>query len=152
MLDTRPNLKRTSYMSNRFIKIAQKLDVEGFSEIEAGFVTKNFGKYYLFVNWGQCCRGVSSTYEVRMGRSNNIFGPYFDKNGVPLIQNGGTSFIKTRGEVIGPGHVGISSIDKLGEVVTFHYYDGRNQGLSNIRVYHLKWDSEGWPMLEKAIF
>ena len=49
-------------------------------------------------------------------------------------------------------HLGISKIDKIGQNVTFHYYDSSKQGLSNIRIYHLKWDSEGWPMLGKAIY
>lgn len=31
--------------------------------------------YYLFVNWGRCCRGVDSTYEIRIGRSKAIAGP-----------------------------------------------------------------------------
>ena len=27
---------------------------------------------YLFVNWGQCCKGTNSTYEVRVGRAEKI--------------------------------------------------------------------------------
>ena len=44
-------------------------------EIEAPFLHKHADKYYLFVNWGKCCRGTNSTYEIRVGRSETITGP-----------------------------------------------------------------------------
>ena len=37
--------------------------------IEAPALLKHGRYYYLFVNWGLCCRGVNSTYEIRVGRS-----------------------------------------------------------------------------------
>ncbi len=37
--------------------------------IEGGFLTKHDGYYYLFLNWGTCCSGVDSTYNIVVGRS-----------------------------------------------------------------------------------
>src|SRR6202789_1973756 len=37
--------------------------------IEASCLTRHKDYYYLFVNWGSCCKGTNSTYEVRVGRS-----------------------------------------------------------------------------------
>jgi hypothetical protein len=34
------------------------------SKIEAACLTRHLESYYLFVNWGQCCRGTNSTYEI----------------------------------------------------------------------------------------
>ena len=49
-------------------------DVEGGHEwVEAAYVHPNpdTGYYFLFVNWGTCCSGVDSTYNIRVGRSKN---------------------------------------------------------------------------------
>ena len=63
-----------------------------FEWIEAPYVHKNNGFYYLFVNWFGCCNGVDSTYEIHIGRSNSITGPYVDKNGVDM-RLGGNMFL-----------------------------------------------------------
>ena len=53
--------------------------------IEASYIYRRGGYYYLFVNWGKCCRGVKSTYNIRVGRSRKITGPYLDKKGVDML-------------------------------------------------------------------
>jgi arabinan endo-1,5-alpha-L-arabinosidase len=77
------------------------------SSIEANCLFRRGGYYYLFVNWGSCCSGVNSTYNVRVGRSTSITGPYLDRNGVDLRSSGGTLFLEATGKYAGPGHVGI---------------------------------------------
>ena len=77
------------------------------SSIEAACLFQRAEHYYLFVNWGRCCRGTNSTYEVRIGRSNEVTGPYLDREGVDLVNEGGTPFLETTGRFIGPGHIGI---------------------------------------------
>ena len=39
------------------------------------------GSFYLFGNWGSCCNGIRSTYNVRVGVSSHPLGPYIDKAG-----------------------------------------------------------------------
>ena len=56
--------------------------------IEAACLMSRNDYYYLFVNWGQCCRGTNSTYEIRVGRSKEVTGPYIDKDGKDLLQRG----------------------------------------------------------------
>ena len=57
--------------------------------IEAAYMVKNGNYYYLFVNWFGCCDGVDSTYEIHVGRSTSVTGPFEDKEGkilkMPLI-------------------------------------------------------------------
>ncbi len=53
----------------------------GSPAIEAPYIYRHGDDYFLFVNWGLCCKGVDSTYEVRVGRSKKITGPYLDKEG-----------------------------------------------------------------------
>ena len=43
-------------------------------------------------------RGTSSTYKVKVGRATSVTGPYVDKNGVAMTNNGGTrSWSRTAG-------------------------------------------------------
>src|SRR6185295_18830175 len=48
------------------------------SSIEASYLYHRGSFYYLFVNFGTCCAGVDSTYDIRVGRSGSVTGPYLD--------------------------------------------------------------------------
>jgi arabinan endo-1,5-alpha-L-arabinosidase len=112
--------------------------------IEAPALLKHGGYYYLFVNWGLCCKGVDSTYEIRVGRSRKITGPYLDAAGVDLSTGGGTLFLKTEGDRIGPGHPAF--IEEKGVTRMFyHYYDRQRAGLPVIGDVSLRWTEDGWP-------
>lgn len=114
--------------------------------IEAPYVYKHKGSYYLFVNWGFCCRGDDSTYEIRVGRSDRPDGPYLDRSGRDLMKDGGTPFFATDGPMNGPGHAGI--VTKNGkEWLGFHFYDPTNRGRGTYGTRPLKWDAGGWPTL-----
>ncbi len=112
--------------------------------IEASYIYRHDGFYYLFVNWGLCCRGTNSTYEIRTGRSRTITGPYYDAEGVDLMADGGTAFLKTKGAFIGPGHAGIISENGT-NWFSCHFYDGSRQGLSTLAILPLQWQTNGWP-------
>jgi arabinan endo-1,5-alpha-L-arabinosidase len=105
------------------------------------------GYFYLFVNWGKCCRGVNSTYEIRMGRSRLITGPYLDKDGVDLMKKGGTLLLATDGAFIGPGHAGI--FEEGGQFwFSCHFYDATERGRSTLAIRPLRWAADGWPVLD----
>lgn len=113
--------------------------------IEAPAVLHHGGYYYLFVNWGLCCRGVKSTYEIRIGRSRSIRGPYVDRDGRDMAQGGGTLLLGNRGNRIGPGHA--SFLVKDGGVRMFHhYYDSARGGRSYMADVPLDWE-DGWPIV-----
>ncbi|HEX5941915.1 MAG TPA: arabinan endo-1,5-alpha-L-arabinosidase [Anaerolineales bacterium] len=52
------------------------------SAVEAPFLISRNGHWYLFVSFDRCCQGVDSTYNVRVGRSDTLTGPYVDRDGV----------------------------------------------------------------------
>lgn len=117
-------------------------------EIEAPFIHHHDGNYYLFLNWGKCCRGVESTYEIRVGRSPKIEGPYLDKEGVEMKSGGGTLVLATEGRFIGPGHASIF-IEDGKEMLVHHYYDRERNGRSDMRMLPLRWE-DGWPVVGGA--
>ncbi len=47
--------------------------------IEAASILEHDGRFYLFVSFDQCCKGVASTYNIRVGRADRIEGPYVDR-------------------------------------------------------------------------
>ena len=115
-------------------------------EIEAPFQSKREGYYYLFVNWGKCCRGVKSTYEIRVGRSRAVSGPYVDRSGTDLRERGGTMVLESKEPAIGPGHASIHERDGR-EWLVHHYYDGELDGRPRLRMVRLTWDADGWPVV-----
>lgn len=112
--------------------------------IEAAFIHRRNTNYFLFVNWGQCCRGTNSTYEIRIGRSTKITGPYLDREGRDLLRGGGTPFLSTKPPFYGPGHAGIITVAAQ-DWFSCHYYDGNNRGRSQLWVGKLNWNEDGWP-------
>lgn len=118
----------------------------GSPAIEAPCIYRRGDDYFLFVNWGFCCRGVESTYEVRIGRSQKITGPYLDKEGRDLMKGGGSAFLSSQGRFIGPGHIGVLE-DKGNLWCSYHFYDGQNNGRPALMIRPLKFGKNGWPAL-----
>ncbi len=116
-------------------------------QIEAAAVFRHDGHYYLFVNWGRCCRGVNSTYNIRVGRSRQITGPYLDKEGVDLLRGGGSLVLETEGRFIGPGHAGILK-EGSQHWMSYHFYDGEQNGRARLAIRPLLWASDGWPAVK----
>jgi Glycosyl hydrolases family 43/Concanavalin A-like lectin/glucanases superfamily len=113
--------------------------------IEASYLYFHGNYFYLFVNWGTCCAGVNSTYNVRVGRSTSVTGPFLDRNNVNLTASGGTLFLRTTGKFIGPGQIGI--LEENGrEYFGYHYYDANVNGTPTYDLEPLSWTTDGWPV------
>ncbi|HEY3855878.1 MAG TPA: arabinan endo-1,5-alpha-L-arabinosidase [Verrucomicrobiae bacterium] len=114
--------------------------------IEASYLCKSDNYYYLFVNWGSCCQGPKSTYNIRIGRSEKITGPYLDKDGVDMLHRGGSVFLATtNGPLIGPGHAGMLTADGKTWLTSDFEGDLRMNGKATLAIMPLKWDADGWP-------
>jgi arabinan endo-1,5-alpha-L-arabinosidase len=118
--------------------------------IEAACLMRHGTNYYLFVDWGQCCRGTNSTYEVRVGRAETITGPYLDQQGSDLAVGGGSKFLGNEGRFIGPGHIGILEA-RGSEWISYHTYDAKYQGRSRLYLRKLDWTLDGWPVAGEAV-
>ncbi|WP_227468146.1 arabinan endo-1,5-alpha-L-arabinosidase [Microbacterium sp. YJN-G] len=108
--------------------------------IEAPYIIERDGWFYLFASRGFCCRGVDSTYEIIVGRAEDVTGPYLDAHGAALLDDGGTIVLAGDGASrIGPG--GQSVADGM---LAFHYYDGAADGIPTLGILPLEW-RDGWP-------
>lgn len=99
------------------------------------------GYYYNFVSIGTCCQGVNSTYQVAVGRSTSVTGPYYDKNGVDM-KNGGASVLDSgNGAWKGPGGQDLTGKN----IIVRHAYSVAENGAPKLLISDLYWDSNGWP-------
>lgn len=104
------------------------------------------GYFYLFASFDKCCSGTSSTYNIRYGRASSITGPYYDQNGVSMLDGGGTVLAKSSGNIIGPGGQCIFTDANGKTAIGYHFYNGARNGEANLRIQNIKTVS-GWPVL-----
>jgi arabinan endo-1,5-alpha-L-arabinosidase len=114
--------------------------------IEGAFIVFREGKWYLFASFDQCCQGINSTYNVRVGRSDTLTGPYIDRDGIPMTKGGGTLILSAYGQWKGPGHNGML-IENGVYWMVYHAYDAKQIGIPKLRIESIAWDAEGWPTL-----
>jgi arabinan endo-1,5-alpha-L-arabinosidase len=112
--------------------------------IEAPFLFKKNGMYYLFVSWDRCCRGVNSNYKVVVGRSDKITGPYLDKTGQDMKFGGGSLVLGGNMAWPGVGHEAAYTFDGK-DYLVFHGYDASDNGRSKLWISEIHWDADGWP-------
>jgi len=113
---------------------------------EASILIYRDGWYYLLVTHGSCCQGANSTYNIRMGRSRKVTGPYLDNMGVDMIEGGGKLFAASRGRHVGPGHFGLLDLGAGVQKFSLHYEaDLDRGGVSVLDLRPLLW-RDGWPI------
>jgi arabinan endo-1,5-alpha-L-arabinosidase len=100
----------------------------------------------LFASFDQCCQGIDSTYNVRVGRGDSLTDPYVDREGLPMTEGRGTLILSAYGQWKGPGHNGMLIEDDVYWMV-YHAYDAKQIGIPKLRIESLSWDAEGWPSL-----
>ncbi|MBR1790389.1 MAG: family 43 glycosylhydrolase [Bacteroidaceae bacterium] len=104
------------------------------------------GWYYLLGTHGTCCDGVNSTYNIVVGRSRSVEGPYVDNVGREMLRGGGRMVIAAGDRVCGPGHFGRTILDEGVEVMSCHFEaDFDRSGRSVLGIRPLLWKN-GWPV------
>jgi len=112
--------------------------------IEGAWVFHRCGTYYLFVSWGACCNGAFD-YNIRVGRSSAVTGPYLDKAGVAMTAGGGTLLVQGNARWVAPGHNAV--IAYRGKTYNlYHALDGGSTGAATLRIAEVVWDAAGWPV------
>lgn len=117
--------------------------------VEAAYVIKRNGRYYLFGSRGTCCEGAKSTYHVVVGRSDSLRGPYVNRDGRSLRSAPGTTILHGDDTFVGPGHNAVVRDDAGTDWLLYHAYERANpwKGRTPRRVLlldRLVW-RDGWP-------
>ncbi|WP_100615218.1 family 43 glycosylhydrolase [Confluentibacter citreus] len=110
------------------------------------------GWYYLLGTHGTCCDGSNSTYNIVVGRSKKVTGPYLDNMGRDMLRGGGKMVISSGGgRVNGAGHFGRTVLEDGVEKVSLHYEADLDQGgRSVLAIKPLLWKN-GWPVAGENI-
>jgi arabinan endo-1,5-alpha-L-arabinosidase len=122
----------------------------GEGAIEAPFIFRKGGFYWLFVSFDFCCRGLESNYKIMVGRSENITGPYLDRNGHPMKHGGGTPLLTGNKAWPGVGHNSVYTFDDQ-DYIIYHGYDASDHGRPKLLIDRLSWDDEGWPVVINSV-
>jgi len=121
---------------------------------EGVFVIKAGDYYYIFASRGRCCAGIESTYQVVMGRSKNLKGPYLNKLGESWVNSNYSLFMEGNYEEPGRGHNGFFT-ERDTTYIVYHAYTRSANGQSLLNIKPVYMDKEGWPTLtptKKTVF
>lgn len=115
-------------------------------DCEATALMYRDGWYYLLGTHGTCCDGANSTYNIVVGRSRKVTGPYIDNMGRDMLEGGGKMVVAAGGRVTGPGHFGRFIVEDGVEKMSCHYEADLDQsGRSVLAIRPLLWKN-GWPV------
>jgi len=111
---------------------------------EGAWVFERCGYYYLFLSSGACCDGAFD-YNILVGRSRSVAGPYVDQAGVDMMSGGGTPLVQGNAAWIAPGH---NSVFVFGGKTynVYHALRGSSSGPATLRIAEIAWDESGWPV------
>ena len=116
--------------------------------IEAPFIFKHGGYYYLFVSWDYCCRGKKSNYRVAVGRSKDVAGPYLDKAGKDMLNGGGTVVMEgDKKNWEAAGHCAAYTFDGQ-DIFICHGYSATRNGAAFLIQRPITWTPDGWPVIK----
>ncbi|KAI9926385.1 hypothetical protein MW887_004149 [Aspergillus wentii] len=123
-------------------------DPSGGRPVEGSFISYHAPWYYLWFSYGQCCGfdlnnlpPPGDEYHIRVGRSVSPHGPFVDKDGVDLVDGGGTTVYGSNRDVYAPGGNGVL-VDEDGDKL-FYHYQNKTVSITDF------WDARmGWNKLE----
>ena len=115
---------------------------------EGTYIHKRDGFYYLFASIGTCCEGAKSTYTTVVGRSKELFGPYFNKKNKSMLDNRHEVLIHKNEVFTGTGHNSEIVQDENGD--DWIFYHGVKLAEPEGRVLlmdKIDW-IDGWPVIK----
>lgn len=125
---------------------SEKRQVAG-SAYEGTYIHKQGDYYYLFASIGSCCEGLKSTYTTVVGRSSNLWGPYVDKQGRPMMENHHEILIGKNESFVGVGHNSEIVQDKAGnDWILYHGYCTDEPSGRSLFLDRIQW-IDGWPVV-----
>lgn len=125
---------------------AEKQQVSG-TAYEGVYIHKRNGFYYMFASIGSCCEGLNSSYTTVVGRSENLFGPYLDKQGRPMMDNHHEVIVQKNQKFVGTGHNSEIVQDKEGQDWIFYHAVSVDNPKGRVLVMdQVRW-KDHWPYI-----
>lgn len=114
---------------------------------EGTYIHKKDGYYYFFASIGSCCEGLNSTYTTVVGRSENLLGPYMDKQGRSMLDNNHEVLIRKNNAFVGTGHNSEIVTDDAGnDWFFYHAVSTKNPEGRVLMLDRIDW-KDGWPVV-----
>jgi len=140
--------------------VGNKFKIAG-NAFEAAYIREKDGKFYFFGSSGSCCDGVNSQYQVNVAVASDIKGPYVDKNGNAILNDGqfGSTFLSGSQSAgwVGPGHNSKIVTDDAGsDYFLYHAIDVSKPLLPGgatrrpLMMDKITW-LNGWPVIPGAV-
>ena len=119
---------------------------------EGTYIHKRGNYYYMFASIGTCCEGTRSTYTTVVARSENLFGPYVDKQGNRMMDNNHEVLIHKNTMFVGTGHNSEIVTDKKGnDWIFYHAFEANNAKKGRVLMMdRIIWE-DGWPKVEGSV-
>lgn len=133
--------------------VGEKVHIGG-NAFEGAYIVKKDEYYYLFASRGTCCNGADSTYNVRVGRSKDLLGPYFGKLGINIKYGLGSKVIDEGTQFVGVGHNSVIIDDNGDYWLIYHGIDKDDPYVDNggprrpLMIDKIIWSKNGWPKIE----
>ena len=125
---------------------SEKRQVAG-TAYEAIYIHKRGKYYYLFASVGSCCQGLESTYSTVVGRSKNLWGPYTNKQGRPMMENNHETVIHKNDHFVGVGHNSEIVQDKAcNDWILYHGFSVDNANGRRLFLDKIIWIDD-WPTI-----
>ncbi|AWB28233.1 family 43 glycosylhydrolase [Halococcoides cellulosivorans] len=118
---------------------------------EGAMLVRENDYFYLFCSTGHCCDGVESTYEIEVGRSESLFGPYRTRDGRDLRtihdHHAGQAVLSPTEEFVGTGH-NTAIRDAAGDWWMLYHIEalGDDPG-RRLMVDRIRFDDADWPVV-----
>lgn len=117
---------------------------------EGTYIYKRGNYYYLFASIGTCCDGIKSTYTTVVGRSENLLGPYLDKNGGLMMDNHHEILIHKNEKFVGTGHNSEIITDGEGnDWIFYHAFSISNPEVRLLMLDKIEWMND-WPAIKTS--
>jgi len=114
--------------------------------MEAPYLIKKDGYYYLFVAMGNMSR--NENYHWAVGRSESLFGPYVDKKGRPMLEGYTSPLTEYKSGVQAVGHAQPFLDDNGQWYLVSEMWKDRSDPNKKIQLHisTIVWNDAGWPV------
>lgn len=114
--------------------------------IESPLLLRKKNYYYLLITSGRNCNDNITLQKIVVGRSQDITGPYLDKEGENMVHGGGSLVIEGDENYAGIGHQSAYTFNGTDYLVA-HGYDLNDEFRAKLIILEMTWDENDWPVV-----